>query len=206
MKKILAFAFAGVLALSAAGCGAKEEEVSAAAEVAEEVKEEAEDAAEEAEEEVEEKIEEAAEDEEEDDTFFGLAYEVPEDWKSGDGGDYVWIAPPSKGNTMFLQVFDGDPGEDFNIMGTGKFTSQVEGTEPADIEPFEAGNFTWHGYSINFPGYYGPETIVLLASDVDSKTGKAVGARVDLGKDEEPNFSLDDEEIQSILASCEFKY
>lgn len=203
MKKILALAFAGALAFSATACGAEEEEVSVAAEAAEEVKEVAEEEAEKAEEEVEE-TEEAVEDEE-DDVSFQLVYEVPEEWESGDGGGYIWIAPPSKGNTMFLQVFDGEAGDDFSIMGTGKLTSQVEDTEPVVIEPFEAGNFTWHGYSINFPGYYGPETIVLLASNVDSESGKAVGARIDLGVDEAPNFSLDSEEIQSILASCAFR-
>ena len=70
---------------------------------------------------------------------------------------------------MFLQVFPSEPGDDFSIMGTGRFTSQIEGTEPVEIEPFEAGNFTWHGFSINFPGYFGPETIVLLAPNAYCK-------------------------------------
>ena len=202
MKKFLAMALVSAMAFSSAACNKNDEagvpETDVAVEEVEEEIEETPDGETEGE-------GENAEDES-DGTLFGLVYEVPETWSSGvETDDYVWIAPEGMGNSMFLQVFDGEAGDDFSVMGVGRFTSQVEDTEPVDIEPFEAGNFTWHGYSIVFPGYYGPEQYVLLASNVD-KTGKAVGAWIDMGDPEEPEFTLESEEIVGILESIEFLY
>lgn len=202
MKKFLAMALVSTMAFSAAACNKNGETDKPESDVV----------IEDTNEEIEENLEDETVDEGEnaddgsDGTLLGLTYEVPESWSSGVvTDDYIWIAPEGMGNSMFLQVFEGDAGDDFNVMGVGRFSTQAEGTEPVEIAPFDVGNFTWHGYSIIFPGYYGQEQYVLLASNVD-KTGKSVGTWIDMGNPEEPDFTLESEEILGILESVEFLY
>ena len=200
MKKFLALAFAGTMALSVTACGAKED----VKEVAQQVKEEVKDAKEEAEEKVEEIIEE-----DEESAFDyeqgGIGLNLPEGWTAEEGSDSSVIkVNDNAGNTgiLFISSDEGEAEADFRLFGLGKGSSK-NGTEAVDLDAFETGNFAWRGYSFIYPAIWDDQHILNLVSE-PNEDGKYMEVQAWLGTNEAEKFAIDDENLGYIMESLSF--
>ena len=200
MKKFLALAFAGAMALTVTACGAKEDVKEAVKEVNEEVK----DVKEEAEEKVEEVVE-LAEESEFDYEQGGIGMNLPEGWTAEEGSDSSIIkVNDNKGNTGILIISsdEGEAEEDFRLFGLGKGSTK-NGTEAENIDAFEAGNFAWRGYSFVYPAIWYDAHILNLVSEPD-EDGKYMEVQAWLGENGAEDFAIDDENLGYIMGSLDF--
>lgn len=205
MKKFLAFAAAGVLALSMAGCGNKDNEpttpepTNTATEGETETEPEAEPEP--------EPVEVTAEDF--DYVHAGVGVSVPEDFKVEEysGGTsiiYTGSMPAtSKGSIQFeVKTISVDENNDF--YGHGYEKADSVDMEAEDIEPFEAGGHHWFGYRFQVMLFGSYWHYVNLATEEKNSQGQNLSVLLKEGQGDEEWYALDSEEVQYILSNMDF--